>query len=115
MRDYLCRKLEIICISKGWRIPALFLEEIWVGLLTPLLFVLHLHLCTSFINPGIPTPDNEPVWKCVCTLSGYHGRDVYDISWSSSGLIATAGGDNAIRIFKQVQHCLCLELLFNYK
>ena len=30
---------------------------------------------------GIATPDNEPVWKCVCTLSGYHSRTVYDISW----------------------------------
>ena len=51
---------------------------------------------------GIPTPDNDPVWKCVCTVSGYHKRDIYDISWSSSGMIATAGGDNAIRIFKEV-------------
>ena len=36
---------------------------------------------------GIPTPDNEPVWKCICTLSGYHTRSVYDISWcKSSGM-----------------------------
>lgn len=55
-----------------------------------------------YIHVGVPTPDSEPVWKCVCTLSGYHNRDVYDISWSRSGLIATASGDNAIRIFKQV-------------
>lgn len=50
---------------------------------------------------GIPTPDNDPVWKCVCTVSGYHNRDVYDVSWSNSGLIATAGGDNAVRIFRE--------------
>lgn len=30
---------------------------------------------------GIPTADNEPVWKCICTLSGYHTRTVYDIDW----------------------------------
>lgn len=30
---------------------------------------------------GIATPDNDTVWKCVCTLSGYHTRSVYDISW----------------------------------
>lgn len=30
---------------------------------------------------GIATPDNTTVWKCVCTLSGYHTRSVYDISW----------------------------------
>ena len=59
----------------------------------PIILLLHI---------GVPTPDSEPVWKCVCTLSGYHNRDVYDISWSRSGLIATASSDNAIRIFKQV-------------
>lgn len=30
---------------------------------------------------GIPTPDQKPVWKCVCTLSGYHTRSIYDITW----------------------------------
>ena len=67
----------------------------------------------SFLAPGIPTPDSEPVWKCVCTLSGYHSRDIYDISWSSSGLIATAGGDNAIRIFKQVQYMYMYMHMYN--
>lgn len=23
----------------------------------------------------------ELPWKCVCTLSGYHGRTVYDVDW----------------------------------
>ena len=32
-------------------------------------------------STGVPTPDGDPVWKCVCTLTGYHTRDVYDISW----------------------------------
>ena len=26
-------------------------------------------------------PGDEMVWMCVCTLSGYHQRDVYDVSW----------------------------------
>lgn len=30
---------------------------------------------------GIETADGNPKWKCVCTLSGYHDRAVYDISW----------------------------------
>lgn len=51
---------------------------------------------------GIPTPDKETAWKCVCTISGEHSRAVYDISWcKQSGLIATACGDDAVRIFKE--------------
>ena len=51
---------------------------------------------------GIVTPGNEPVWKCVCTLSGYHTRTIYDISWChQTELIATACGDDIIRIFKE--------------
>lgn len=51
---------------------------------------------------NIATPDNETVWKCVCTISGVHTRSVYDISWcKQTGLIATACGDDAIRIFKE--------------
>ena len=50
---------------------------------------------------NIPTPDNDPVWKCVCTLSGCHPRAVYDVSWChQTGLIATACGDDSIRIFR---------------
>lgn len=53
-------------------------------------------------NAGIVCPDNEAVWKCVCTLSGFHTRAVYDISWNKeNGLIATASGDDMIRIFKE--------------
>lgn len=53
-------------------------------------------------SAGIPTPDNDSVWKCVCTLSGHHGRTIYDISWCHlTNLIATACGDDAIRIFKE--------------
>ncbi|XP_074106005.1 putative cytosolic iron-sulfur protein assembly protein Ciao1 isoform X1 [Cotesia typhae] len=53
-------------------------------------------------NAGIPTPDNNPVWKCVCTLSGYHTRTVYDVDWcKKTGLIVTACGDDTIRIFRE--------------
>ncbi|KAF6729289.1 putative cytosolic iron-sulfur protein assembly protein ciao1-A [Oryzias melastigma] len=41
-------------------------------------------------------------WKCVCTLSGYHGRTVYDIAWCRlTGALATACGDDGIRVFKE--------------
>lgn len=51
---------------------------------------------------GIATPDNVPAWKCVCTLSGYHSRTVYDVAWcSNTGLLATGSGDNCVRIFKE--------------
>lgn len=53
-------------------------------------------------SEGVATPNNEPVWKCVCTLSGFHSRTVYDVSWChQTDLIATASADNAIRIFKE--------------
>lgn len=54
-------------------------------------------------NPeGVPTTDNESAWKCVCTLAGYHTRTVYDISWCPlTNLIATACGDDTIRVFKE--------------
>ncbi|XKL68529.1 hypothetical protein PGB90_004020 [Kerria lacca] len=54
-------------------------------------------------NPyGIITPNDDSVWKCVCTLSGFHSRTIYDISWCHiTGLIATACADDSIRIFKE--------------
>ncbi|CAF3358431.1 unnamed protein product [Rotaria sp. Silwood1] len=43
-----------------------------------------------------------PVWKCVCTISGYHKQPIYDVKWCPlTGLIATACGDNSIRIFRE--------------
>ncbi|XP_064395071.1 probable cytosolic iron-sulfur protein assembly protein CIAO1 homolog [Halichondria panicea] len=54
---------------------------------------------------GVPTPSSDPVWKCVCTLSGQHNRPIYDINWSASGAIATAGGDDIIRIFRETPGC----------
>ncbi|XP_043683679.1 probable cytosolic iron-sulfur protein assembly protein Ciao1 isoform X1 [Vespula pensylvanica] len=51
---------------------------------------------------GISTTNNDSVWKCVCTLSGYHTRTIYDVDWCKiTGLIVTACGDDIIRIFKE--------------
>lgn len=45
---------------------------------------------------------DDPVWKCVSTLSGYHFRPIYDISWCDlTGIIATACGDDCIRLFQE--------------
>ncbi|XP_042887753.1 probable cytosolic iron-sulfur protein assembly protein CIAO1 [Penaeus japonicus] len=53
-------------------------------------------------SEGVATPEKEPVWKCVCTLSGFHKRTIYDISWCPlTGAIATCSGDDTIRIFKE--------------
>ncbi|XP_039292759.1 probable cytosolic iron-sulfur protein assembly protein Ciao1 isoform X3 [Nilaparvata lugens] len=54
-------------------------------------------------NPeGVVTEGSEPTWKCVCTLSGYHSRAVYDIAWChETELLATACGDDTIRVFKE--------------
>jgi WD40 repeat protein len=54
-------------------------------------------------NPeGVATSNNDSTWKCVCTLSGFHNRAVYDVDWChKSGLIVTACGDDAIRVFKE--------------
>lgn len=41
-------------------------------------------------------------WLCTNTLAGFHERPIYDVSWSPhDGLIATACGDDCIRIFKE--------------
>lgn len=42
----------------------------------------------------------DPTWKCICTISGYHSRCVYDVDWNqNNGLLATASGDDSIKIF----------------
>jgi len=51
---------------------------------------------------GIATENKDSTWKCVCTLAGFHNRPVYDVDWCHrTGLIATACGDDAIRVFKE--------------
>jgi len=45
----------------------------------------------------------RPKFKNVCTLSGYHTRCIYSVDWSASGMIASAAGDDSLRIFAQVK------------
>ncbi|ORX82309.1 WD40 repeat-like protein [Basidiobolus meristosporus CBS 931.73] len=54
-------------------------------------------------NLGIRSFSNSlPTWKCICTLSGFHSRAIYTVSWSKHhGRIATAGSDNKINIFEE--------------
>ncbi|XP_062516159.1 probable cytosolic iron-sulfur protein assembly protein CIAO1 homolog [Corticium candelabrum] len=50
---------------------------------------------------GVVTSGNNPKWKCICTVSGHHSRTIFDIDWSPSGVLATASGDNTIRLFQE--------------
>jgi len=53
-------------------------------------------------SKGCDPKDESAVWKNVCTLSGYHTRPVYSVDWNhQNNLIASAGGDNSIFIFKE--------------
>ena len=48
-------------------------------------------------------PTHAAKSRCVATIAGHHTRPIYDVSWSKvSGLIASAGGDNTIKIFAEV-------------
>eukprot|EP00042_Codosiga_hollandica_P052432 m.665685 g.665685 ORF g.665685 m.665685 type:complete len:137 (+) comp58496_c0_seq5:670-1080(+) len=38
--------------------------------------------------------------ECTATIAGFHTRPIYDVSWNKiSGLIASACGDNTVRVF----------------
>merc|ERR1711871_799714 len=63
--------------------------------------------------PGAAGPGEGPIeteasatdpWHCVATLQGYHARPMYSVDWLLWGegpeTIATACGDNSIRIFQ---------------
>ncbi|XP_019363886.1 PREDICTED: probable cytosolic iron-sulfur protein assembly protein CIAO1 isoform X1 [Gavialis gangeticus] len=53
-------------------------------------------------EPGVACSSTEPSWKCICTLSGYHTRTIYDVAWCRlTGALATACGDDAIRVFEE--------------
>ncbi|OQV18137.1 putative cytosolic iron-sulfur protein assembly protein CIAO1-like protein [Hypsibius exemplaris] len=44
----------------------------------------------------------KPGWHCVCTLSGYHDRAIFDVDWSAiHGAIVSTGADDCIRIFEE--------------
>ncbi|NXG53433.1 CIAO1 protein, partial [Psilopogon haemacephalus] len=63
---------------------------------------------------GVPCSGNDPTWKCVCTLSGYHSRTIYDVAWCHlSGALATACGDDAIRVFEETPSCSPLQPTFS--
>ena len=48
-----------------------------------------------------PRDESLSEWSCISTLSGYHERPVYSVSWSVlSDLIATASGDDKICIIR---------------
>lgn len=57
----------------------------------------------ALANPCFPVPLPLPAgqlrWALLATLSGYHPRTIFSVDWSCSGLIATGGADNAIRVF----------------
>ncbi|NXS54955.1 CIAO1 protein, partial [Brachypteracias leptosomus] len=51
---------------------------------------------------GVSCSGTDPTWKCICNLSGYHTRTIYDVSWCHlTGALATACGDDAIRVFEE--------------
>lgn len=47
-------------------------------------------------------------YTCKSTVCGFHSRPIYDVTWGRHGYIATAGGDNAIRVFEQQGSSLLL-------
>lgn len=50
---------------------------------------------------GHPLANND-TWKHLCTISGYHDRTIFSVHWSkSSGIIASASGDDCIRLFSE--------------
>ncbi|XP_044432093.1 protein CIA1 isoform X1 [Triticum aestivum] len=40
-------------------------------------------------------------WRHISTLSGYHGRTIFSVHWSSEDVIASGAGDNAICLFAE--------------
>ncbi|CAO3651492.1 unnamed protein product [Cunninghamella echinulata] len=58
-------------------------------------------------SEGIISSNGEAVWKTICTLTGHHDRCIYSVSWSKiNGYIASASGDNSIRIFEKDKEVL---------
>ncbi|EDO16784.1 hypothetical protein Kpol_526p37 [Vanderwaltozyma polyspora DSM 70294] len=43
----------------------------------------------------------EEDWICEATLPNVHGKPVYSVSWSEDGLIASAGSDGMLVIYKE--------------
>lgn len=61
---------------------------------------------TTSLKPRKPPADASCRWTCVATIEGYHPRPIYHVDWlpcdNASCAIATACGDNHIRVFQPV-------------
>lgn len=59
----------------------------------------------SIIIWKAPETAKNRQWEPVCILKDYHRRAIYSITWcKQKPLIATGGGDDGIRIFKQMDN-----------
>ncbi|KAE8786840.1 protein CIA1 [Hordeum vulgare] len=47
------------------------------------------------------TGEVHEAWRHICTLSGYHGRTIFSVHWSSEDVIASGAGDDAICLFAE--------------
>lgn len=51
---------------------------------------------------GVATKGSDSAWKCVCTLSGYHSRTIFDVDWCpNTGRLVTCGGDDSVFVFSE--------------
>lgn len=50
-------------------------------------------------------------WKCASTIPNAHTRTIYSVSWSKENVIATAGGDDTIKLFHAVWNLPCIIVL----
>ncbi|KPP72641.1 putative cytosolic iron-sulfur protein assembly protein CIAO1 [Scleropages formosus] len=58
--------------------------------------------CLPGNEPGTDTVGFDLSWKCICTLSGFHSRTIYDVAWCRlTGALATACGDDGVRVFRE--------------
>ncbi|RDA92704.1 hypothetical protein CP533_1385 [Ophiocordyceps camponoti-saundersi (nom. inval.)] len=52
--------------------------------------------------PNTMRPSLRETWNCTAVLPGVHDRDIYAAAWSGqSGLIASAGSDGTIAIYRE--------------
>ena len=60
------------------------------------------HYDSSLCGGLLPCRVAAVPYFCLLFVTGHHDRAIYDIVWSNqSGMIATAAGDNTIKIFKE--------------
>ena len=63
------------------------------------------HLASVSDDKSLKVWESQPdqSWKCVSTVPNAHTRAIYSVSWSKDNLLATAGGDNCIKIFHKAR------------